>query len=186
MRNLSLLCVLSMALFGCSHSTEPPLAVPFTAKSKLDAANSLAQSHKQGLRLMSVVTKSAGFKGEAATWQYAYHYPDTIIPPKLYWFHADANGVGFDSVGLMGVGSAVITHSWFNSDSALFIAEQNGGSQFRSNNPTYVISASVGEPVVPNPTTFWWVYYYPSNDNSKFLLFTIDANTGTVKTYVPD
>jgi len=136
--------------------------------------------------LISVVGKSVSFDGKAATWQYVYHYPDTIVPPKLYWFHADANGVAFDSISLMGVGSAVITHAWFNSDSAMLIAEQNGGSQFRNNNTNYVIMASVGEPVVPNPTTYWHVSYYSNNDNNKFLLLNIDANTGTVKTYGPD
>lgn len=186
MRGLFVLCIFPLAMIGCPHSTEPPLVVPFTAKSTLDDVNSLARSYKQGLRLVSVSSHDVSSEGIAETWQYAYHYPDTTMPPKLYWFHADANGVGFDSISLMGVGPAIITLPWFNSDSALLIAEQNGGSRFRTDNPDYHITASVGEPVVPNPTTYWTINYYSGSDSNKFLLFIIDANTGEVTTYGPD
>ena len=186
MKGVALLGIIALTSGGCTHSTEPPLAVPFTATAMLADVNSLAQSHKDGLLLMSVGSKNVSFEGKSSTWQYAYFFPDTAVPPKLYWFHASSGGAAFDSTSLIGVGSVVITHSWSDSDSALLIAEQNGGSQFRTNNPSYVISASVGEPDVPNPTTYWDISYYSSNDNTKFLLFRIDANTGAAKTYRPD
>ena len=186
MRSLTFLSILGIILIGCSHSTEPPLTVPVTAAAGLTDVNLLAQSYNKGLRFMSVMSNNVNLDGLSVTWQYTYYYPDTTIPPKLYWFHANSIGVAFDSTSLMGVGSAVITHTWFNSDLAMHIAEQNGGSQFRSNNPNYVIAASVGEPVVPNPTTYWNIGYYSNNDKTKFLLLRIDANTGEVKTYGSD
>ncbi len=186
MKHLILPCILALALIGCSHSTEPPLSIPSTAKSKLDDIDSLAQTFKQGMRLMSVSSRNVNSGGGASTWQYAYVYPDTTMPPKLYWFHADADGVGFDSISLMGLGSAVITSLWFNRDSALLIAEQNGGAKFRSDNTDYVIVASVGEPLVPDLRTYWNVSYYSNSDNNRFLMFRIDAGTGVVKTYGPD
>lgn len=186
MKGLIFLGILVITLIGCSHSTEPPLSVPFTAKSKLNSINSLAQSYKKGVQLMSVSSPSVSSEGQAESWRYSYCCADTVTPPKLYWFHADAKGVGFDSISLMGVGTAIITHAWFNSDSAMLISEENGGAKFRSDNPDYVITASLGEPLAPNPSTYWYIDYYSSSDKSKSVLFIIDANTGAVRTYGPD
>ena len=186
MKCLTLLYVLTLALMGCNHSTEPSLAVPITAKSKLGDVDSYAGSHKQGLRLMSVLGGPVNLNGEAATWTYVYSYPDTTLPQKLYWFHCDANHVGFDSVSQTGLGFAMITLPWFNSDSAILIAEQNGGSKFRSDNPDYSITAYVVQSLVANPTTYWQVGYYSTNNISKFIMITIDANTGALATHGAD
>lgn len=71
----SFLCVLTVFVVGCSHSTEPPLALPFTAKENLNDANLLGQSYRHGLRLVSVFTENVTVEGVAPTWQYLYYYP---------------------------------------------------------------------------------------------------------------
>jgi hypothetical protein len=67
---------------------------------------------------------------------------------------------------------------WFNGDSALGIAERNGGLQFRGQNPHYRITAPLGEPVVPNPKAYWHVTYQSADSPSKILELSIDANGG--------
>lgn len=182
MNHYIVVSVLVLLVAGCTKTTEPPPTAPFTAKWRLAAVDSLAHTYHQGMGLMSVKSDAVGSDGQAATWQFAYLRPDTALPLMQYWFHADAQGVTLDSTTSLPVGISVITHSWCNSDSALLIAEMNGGSRFRSAWSGYVITAGLGQPVVPNATPCWWICYYSSEDRTKFLFLTIDALSGSVKT----
>ncbi len=183
MKTAIIICFLGILCFGCNHNSVGPAVnwAPNTAAEKLGEVDALAQSYGKGLRLMSVMSEDVNPDGTSELWQ--YQYVDGSMPPSAYWFHSTSSTVVCDSNSAVGVGSAVITHTWFNSDSGLSIAERNGGSQFRSANPHYTISASVGEPVVPNPTTTWWITYRSKDDNTELVMFTIDANTGQTKTY---
>ena len=167
---------------GCNHSsveTEPnPLPNPNTAVFKLGDVDSLADSFGKGLRLMTVLSQDVHLDGTANTWNYIYS--DTLFPPTSYFFHSTFSNVKFDSTHAMGVGAGFIAHNWFNSDSALIIAEQNGGFQFRNQNPHYTIAASVGVPVVPNPKTCWYITYQSIDNNAILLVLRIDANSGVV------
>ncbi len=80
----------------------------------------------------------------------------------------------------MQVGSATITNHWRDNDSAIYIAEVNGGSDFRKNYPDFSISAVLGQPLVPNPSTDWWITYRCMSKPSKSLLVGIDACPGSV------
>jgi hypothetical protein len=75
---------------------------------------------------------------------------------------------------------AVITRRWVDSDSALVIAELNGGLMFRRQNPQCTISASLGEAVVPDPIMKWWIVYRSRANNSTALFVTVDAAGGEV------
>ncbi len=173
-------CFLGMFWFGCSHSSVGPNPNPasYTAKYRLAEANSVAESYGKGLQLMSVSSRNVNPDGTSDTW--SFQYSDTLIPPTSYVFHCKSGVVGFDSACPTGVGAGHITQSWFNSDSALSIAEHNGGSQFRAQNPRYTIVASVGIPVVPNPRTEWYIAYQSNDNYSNFLMLRIDANSGEV------
>jgi hypothetical protein len=186
MKTSMMICFLGIFCFGCDHNSVGPAPGPsgYTAKHKLGDVNSLVESYGKGLRLMTVMSKDIAHDGTSEMWQ--YQYADTSWPPSAYWLHSTSTTVAFDSNSAFGVGSAAITHKWFDSDSALGFAERNGGSQFRNNNPHYTIVSSVGEPVVPNPTTSWWITYRSKDDNTKLLMFTIDANTGATKIYGSD
>jgi len=173
-------CLLGILWFGCSHNSVGPNPNPAsnTAKFKLADANSLAASYGIGLRLLTVASHQVNIDGTSNEWQYVYE--DTAMPHNTYWFHNNASGVVFDSTTAALIGSGIIYQTWFNSDSALTIGEQNGGSQFRAQNPHYIIVASIGDPVVPNPKTYWYVTYRSTDDQSKLLALSIDANSGTV------
>ncbi len=174
-------CLFGIFSFGCSHNSLGPNPNPVanTAKYKLADANSLAASYGKGLRLMSVYSQNVNHHGTSDKWN--FQYSDTSMPPTSYVFHCISEIVGFDSTCPTGVGSGFIENeSWFNSDSALAIAEENGGSEFRAQNPHYTITASIGIPVVPNPRTEWYVTYQSSDIYSNFLMLRIDANTGAI------
>ena len=186
MKTITLVGLLGGLCFGCNHNSMGPAMnpAPNTAAERLGDVEILAQSYGKGLRLMTIMSKDVKPDGTSELWQ--YQYVDGSMPPSAYWFHSTSSTVAYDSSSALGVGSAVINHTWFNSDSGLSIAERNGGFQFRSANPHYTITASVGEPVVPNPTTNWWITYRSKDDDTKLLMFTIDANTGATKMYGSD
>jgi hypothetical protein len=174
-------CLFGILWFGCSHSSVGPNSdpLPNTAKYKLADVNSLAVSYGKGLRLMSIHGDNINSNGTSSRW--TFQYSDTSMPPTSYLFHSISGAVGFDSTRPTGVGSGFIeTKSWFNSDSALAIAEKSGGSEFRAQNPHYTITASIGIPVVPNPRTMWYVTYQSSDVYSSFLMLSIDANSGAI------
>jgi hypothetical protein len=182
-----LLCILGTVLLGCTENSpvgpDPP-AAPITAAARFADVNSLASSYKKGLRLLTVSSTELSTDGFSAVWH--FQYVDTTAPYATYWFHAISSGVGFDSNATLAVGIAPITHGWFNSDSAMRIAERNGGFQFRSDNPNCMITAGLGEPVVPDPATTWWITYRSADDHSVSLLLGIDATTGAISLKYPE
>lgn len=183
---LALPVMIGLIVIGCSQSTEPPLAVPLTAREQLGSVDSFAQSYQTGLLLVTVQAGNVSADGIASTWGYGYMSTSADSGLRVYWFHPAPAGVVFDSISPLPVGISPLSATWFDSDSALSVAELNGGSIFRKNNPDYSISAAVSEPVVPNSTPAWYVYYRSGNDKTKFLQFNIDAVTGTYKLYAPD
>jgi hypothetical protein len=68
-----------------------------------------------------------------------------------------------------------------NSSVAAQIAEANGGTEFRAANPGCSISASLGEPVIPNPATYWSFFYRSNMDPDKYLNVTVDATMENTK-----
>lgn len=178
MKRSVMLCFIGILFFGCSNNSVGTgnNPVPNTAKYKLADVNSLAESYAKGLRLMIVVSHQVLVDGTSNQWQYVF--ADTAMPDSTYWFHATTGGVVLDSVSRALIGPGVIYSYWFNSDSALSIAEQNGGSQFRAQNPHYTIAASLGQPVVPNPRAYWHVTYQSTDSPSNILELSIDAITG--------
>ena len=170
---------------GCKEGAVGPGFIPVdrSAKDKLEEVNSLAESLGKTLRLVSVSSRDIRTDGTSDAWY--YQYVDTSIPTISYWFHASLGAVAFDSTSPTGLGAAVITHFWFNSDRALSVAEENGGAQFRNQNVNCEIVGSVGEAVVPNAVTTWWITYRSKVDKSRTLLFGIDATSGAVTLKYP-
>jgi hypothetical protein len=162
--------------------------VPLTAAAKFVEVNSFAMSYKQGIALATVTSHDVSIEGLSDNWQYLYIDTITTVLPRRYYFHANSNGVGFDSSTAIYEGLWVITLSWFDSDSAVYIAEKNGGSQFRSNYPNSTIDAFLGGAVFPKTASDWYISYsYFLNDgHEKFLMLVIDANTGEVKSRSTD
>ena len=180
MKTAIIICLFGTLWFGCNHSSVGPEPGPVanTATYRLSDVNSLAASYGKGLRLMTVISSNVNIDGSSATWQYSY--VDILMPQTSYWFHCSSDRVQFDSTSSTGVGSAIISETWINSDSAMYFADQNLGSQFRAANPHHTIVAYLSEPLVPNPTAFWFVTYRSNDDQSKFLALRVNAHSGEV------
>lgn len=183
MKTVIVISLLALLSCGCNEtSVSPgPNLLAHSAKDRLAEVNSLAESLGKGLRLLVVSSQDIRIDGTSDSWQYRYVDTSNLS----YWFHASSSAVALDSTSSTGVGAAFITHPWFNSDSALFVAELNGGAQFRQQNSNYLIVGSIGEPVIPNATTTWWIGYRSKDDKSKSLYLAIDAMTGTVTSKYP-
>lgn len=166
---------------GCEHDSIDQAVIEgegrITASFGYPAVRSLALSFDEGSRLIGIGSDEVNYDGTAPKWSYSYLASGT---PSIHWFHATYDGVAFDSNAALKLGTKEITHSWVNSDVALLIAEQNGGRDFRNQTPNCTISASLGEPLVPDPKTCWWIAYRSKEDRSRYLSLTIDASNGTV------
>jgi hypothetical protein len=178
MKNAIIVLIFSLLLYACKDKStdSSPSSQVISADQRNSAVYTYANSYHAGLRLLSISTKSIGIDGKASQWLYCY--VDTSFGEHpTYYFHATANEIGFDSTTQLLIGPSVITLRWFDSDSALVIAELNGGSQYRTQNPNTTITASLGQSLSPNPVTSWWIIY---QGGSIVLGLRIDANTGTV------
>jgi len=161
-------------------------SVPVTEKRDSITANyqyiqvvSAAIALDSTVRFKGVIGSNLNTNGTAHSWSYKFGM--TVSPFKYYHFTAVYDSIKFDSVSNSTVGDAFITHTWINSCDALDIAEANSGKQFRTNNPDFTISASLGEAVVPNALTCWYITYRSNINSSIYLNMTIDATTGNIK-----
>lgn len=180
MRASILLSILGILLSGCSHSSVGPGTniEENTARYKLSDVNALAESYGRGLELISVLSTNVSTDGTSGEW--SYQYSDTSVPPTAYAFHCKNGAVGFDSAYTTDVGEGFINRGWFNSDSALSIAEQNGGSEFRAQNPHNTILASLRDLTGPDPTTMWEIAYQSNDSYLSLLVIRIDAISGAI------
>ncbi len=178
MKNIIIILIFSLFLYACKDNStkSSPSSQVITANQRNSAVTAYANSYNAGLSLLNISTKSIGTDGKASQWSYCY--VDTSLGGHpIYYFHATANEVGFDSTAQLLDGRSVITLRWFDSDSALIFAELNSGSQYRTENPNTTIAASLGQSLSPNPVASWWIIY---QGGPIVLGLRIDANTGTL------
>ena len=178
----ALALVMVSALIGCSHESVEPsgnTSAPNTARAVLGDATTFAQTQNADARLMSLGSLDVKPDGTSDTW----HFKFRVFAPDFhdYYLHIASGAVVLDSTSSRTTeGDAFITQSWCNSDLALALAELSGGSQFRAAHPRSTISASVGQAVVPDPQTLWYIVYHSSDDATQRLWITIDAATMAV------
>lgn len=177
MRTFIFVLLSGIALIGCNHPSGPSSgnAKPGTAVARLSSIDALAKAIDPRLRLKMVKGDKVMRDGFCRVWHYAYG--DTTTNSGSYWLHADSRGIGLDSVTGTQPGVGPITRGWCNSDSAMRVAEREGGADFRRENPVYTITASLRELDVANRSTRWWIDYR-SHRTSRGLRFVIDASTG--------
>lgn len=179
MRAVILVLLLGAALAGCSHPSAPSTGIPDpgTATARLSSVDSLAKAIDPDLQLVYVKGDKVMPDGFSRTWLYAYG--NTAKHSGFYWFHADSKGIGYDSIAPLQLQAGCITHKWCNSDSAMHVAERDGGGDFRKANSPCTVTACLGELAVSPPITRWWIDYR-SYKGEQCLLFAIDASTGKV------
>ncbi len=118
--------------------------------------------------------------GTCTSWYYWYMSTGPTLPPTHFYLHTVGDSVIFDSSStyfpLNQLEFTWITKPWFDSDSAIVVAEQNGGAQFRMVHPSAGIVGTLLEPLNPN---FWWphwrLWYLALDSTGEVLVFNIDA-----------
>ena len=180
--------VLASLIFmgGCNNnSPNNPLVDGnrITAAYNFNKVESLAAQYSEGLRLMSIRSEDLDYDGFARKWCFRYTTGGIAVD---YYFHTRVNEVEYDSTSTQLIGSGFIAHEWFDSDNAMKIAEKNGGKDFRRQYSQYTIEASLGEPVVPNSATIWYISYRSKSDHTKSLFLSIDANSGEILVKQPE
>jgi hypothetical protein len=150
-----------------------------TAQFRYDEVAAAAIALESSVRFKGVTGDTLSPHGTSGSWSYKFGM--TIPPYRYYHLTAHYDSVRFDSTSNSTVGDAFITHAWMNSADAMAIAEAHGGGQFRQNHPDVTIGASLGEPVVPNPMTCWYITYRSTLNTGVRLNVTIDATTGIVQ-----
>ena len=150
-----------------------PNDLKVTASAFKYKVDSLAQSIDSSARLLSVKSDTVDIEGRAKYWSYCYMSTDT---QKYYYFHVYPDTVIFDSTSFhIFTGVRWISNSWIDSDSAIALAEEQGGSDFRAIYQNYRIRAELDEALVPPSHPIWYINYIAGQDSSKVKLIKIDA-----------
>ena len=188
MKPQNLVIVFCLFLISCESLTENIFESKnhITANYRYNEIEKYAKSLDSGLKLKSVSSSNVNYDGTASSWSFKYSKNlDSAFTLKHYYFSSFYESINKDSIVIrkITVGDAFISQRWFNSNEALKIAEENGGKQFRTNNSSYYITASLGEAVVPNSNPFWYIKYSTASDKNNYIVFNINAVTGSVSKY---
>jgi hypothetical protein len=150
-------------------------AQSFIASHNQDKVDSLVKIMDSSARLLTISSDSVLADGTSPWWTYSY------LGSTSYYFHTTSATASFDSASPLNVvGASIISKAWIDSDSALVLAETQGGKSFRASNPHYRIKASLGEAVVPNSMPRWYIYYTSTVSPNISTFFNIDATRSNV------
>jgi hypothetical protein len=188
MKLQNLVIVFCLFLISCDSSTENTYESKdhITASYRYNEIEKYAKSLDGSLNLKSVSSSNVNYDGTSSSWSYKYSkILDSAFTSKHYYFCSFYESINLDSIVTRKttVGDAFISQSWFNSNEALKVAEESGGKQFRKNNSNCRITASLGEAVVPNSNPFWYIKYSIDGDKNNYVVFDINAVTGSVSKY---
>jgi hypothetical protein len=190
MRAIKILIFISLIfiiLIGCSKD-------PFTIQNHLENENRITTVYKyndvnslanpenksNGLKLESIKSDDVDENGTSEKWIYSYTSGGIAV---TYYYQATKNKVILDSIStiIKFPPTQLISHSWIDSNDLLKITENNGGYDFRAKNSEYKIEIKLEELLGYNSSTYWYVTYFSTRDESKTLLLVVDASNGELK-----
>ncbi|HEX9934853.1 MAG TPA: T9SS type A sorting domain-containing protein [bacterium] len=153
-----------------------------SARFQKSKADSLAKTIDAATKLLFVKSDSVQSDGTSDRWIFCY---TSTQLPQYYYFHAKWDTVVFDSVShAILTGPRWISKGWIDSDSAMVLAESQGGLDFRTQNPGCIITAHLGEPLVPNSHPMWYITYISKTnpDNRKSMAIDATQNETSIGT----
>ncbi|MDR3626442.1 MAG: T9SS type A sorting domain-containing protein [Ignavibacteriaceae bacterium] len=155
-----------------------------TARQNKQVLDSMAYKINSAVQLVYAESDSLLQDGTSLVWSYQYRVWNGGNQIN-YYFHSDNKTTVYDSLNnQLIIGVAYITKYWIDSDSALAIAEKQGGETFRKNNPRYKIKAILSEPFVPLNTPEWYIQYISLEGSNNSLLATVGAEDTNIVEYV--
>jgi len=170
MKNQFLLLIIPFFLISNYQTSN---AQSIVASHKIKEIDSLVYIIDSEVKLINVMSDSVFIDGTSLSWNYCYRNYDVH-----YYFHSTFNSAIYDSSDTLIIyGPSNISKHWIDSDSALFLAEEQGGREFRNTNIHYKITASLGEPIVPDSKPFWYINYISLDNASNQLNLIIEAES---------
>jgi hypothetical protein len=145
---------LTTIIFFNSYPVKANIGI--TAGHLKNTADSLALTIASDAKLILMTSPVVDTTGKSIFWNYVYISLDSI---KEYHFSIDSNSVKYDSSRSLRIGIGVLDSNWIDSDSSLYLAESNGGYEFRILHPNSNIKASLYRPVVPPFNNYWDIQY---------------------------
>ena len=140
-----------------------------TAATGLLLADSLINTLIDSSSLMSISTSNVSTFGKSQTWHYSYNNQDS---DELYFLSCNAETVWIDSISTKEwLGVMNIDGLWIDSDSAMAIAESQGGRDFRENHENYKIEIYLYKPLIPYSYVEWNIIYRDRETNQDFSIF---------------
>jgi len=172
MKKISYMYFLIFSLFWHNGNLFPQNITAKYIKAKVDSVIDIINPYA---KLHLIFTDSVFIDGTSLSWKYQYNsfFDDTTTN---YFFRATYDSVVFDSINhSTPLGSMDIDSLWIDSDSALAVAESQGGYNFRYEHTNYKITACLGKPLIPITTNHWYISYISLDDPSDRLLLNIKA-----------
>jgi len=185
MKKISFLFYLIILFNLCNENpASTDIDEPILASYNKSEVENMAQSLQNDANLLTIKSDDVNLNGKSISWCYLYY---SFSEDSRYYFKTNSKEVELDSTRNGAIdGLSFITHTWFDSNEAIEIAEENGGEEFRSENQEYIIEASLSEPLVPNTSTIWYIEYRSKINESLGILLGINANTGEVLLKYPE
>ena len=160
-------------------------AQSFTAKYKKDIVDSVAKEVDSSALLLIIKSDSVFIDGTSLSWSYQYLGESEVN----YFFHSTLDSVIYDSLNKISVyGLSDIWVPWIDSDSALFIAENQGGKEFRNRNPHYKIETMLTQPRVGAPIfePIWYIHYRLLDNPDSTFSININATDSSRITVIKE
>ena len=188
MKKVIFLFLVSLSFMVCKENKSPTETIfeaedHITANYKYNEVETYIKSVDEDLKLKNVTCDSIDYKGFSKSWSFRYSkLLDSTFTIKNYYISSHYESICCDSIiiSIPTEGDAFISKSWLNSDKIMEIAERNGGTEFRKNNKDHIISANLGEAVVPNSQPFWTIRYLSKTNESNKFIISINAVSGLI------
>lgn len=148
----------------------------YTAAHFKSAADATVHATEPNALLLKVWSDNVLTTGMADSWNYLYATRPATGKPIFYYAHSAAAGIVLDSISnIPFIGIATVSFPWFDSDSALVLANKSTGNAFAATHLMYKIQASLVQPLVPNSRVGWAIDYISATDNNDRQSVIVDA-----------
>ncbi|MGE5499028.1 MAG: YCF48-related protein [Syntrophothermus sp.] len=162
------------------------------ANRNLRDVDSLMKQKEGRARIFSIQSDNVDTTGRSEKW--SYWYLSQAVIHSMHILSSTAYMTQYDSLwsNFYMDGGMTMTENWIDSDSALAQAERSGGKNFRLSHPKCLLSAHLGQALVPNSQPKWHIKYTSADNASDSFGLFIDAtdnssgNSDNPQGHVPD
>ena len=162
---------------------QPPQPSTTTARINWNTAHQAAAAWAEDAALIMVGNHASQItaEGEALMWFFVFHSAN--LDSEQVFFLSETNLLGQGQLGWEPPSRTPLPENWIDSNVAMAVAEANGGSQYRANDPDTVwVRGSVSFGLLPGlPDRVVWGFEYSSGYQSPLSIY-VDAITGELVT----